>query len=160
VSESKFKVGDRVVAQSTNRHDNENGINDGSVGTVRELTTDSDNLYNVVFDGITPTKGVSNERNGAWVMYEHQLKIAPAVAADPVAEATAEYQRLLREYDDAQIAQRNAEDALREAEKRTRNIGHQLNLSALDVERVNHEVAGVQWMKPDNYESLRQRVHG
>jgi hypothetical protein len=154
VSESKFKAGDRVVALRTNSNDNANGIKDGSVGTVRELTTDHDNLYNVVFDGIEPTEGVPNERNGAWVMYEHQLEIAPAVAADPVAEAATAYQRALCAKRDAEAERSRIDEQLDAANKVVRDARRRLNFTGHELDRVNHEAAGLKWPKPIGYDEL------
>lgn len=69
----------------------------------------------------------------------------PAPAVDPVVAAAAEVQRLLREYEAAVIAGDEADAVAEKAAENRRNIGQQLGEAKRQLEKANHEAAGIEY---------------
>lgn len=79
-------------------------------------------------------------KEGHWTLID-----PPAPAVDPVVAATAEVQRLLREYQAAVKAGDEADAVAEKAAENRRNIGKQLEAAKRDLEKANHEAVGIEY---------------
>lgn len=147
--DNKFEVGKRVEVVWLDSVDRNHGIEIGWKGVVTE-NSDFGNPF-VKFDNPTKAGITSGKRGDSILMLKRQL----IESADPVqphtdhlsavSAATLDYQRLLREYADAEKAKDAAYEALNAAEKLQRDTGLALNKARIALNKAHYDAAGVEF---------------